>query len=78
MVSKFSKPLVRHPFTKAMEQYERAIKNLKTARSEHVAQAQLIITAGNHLLMILHSNVIMGFFGLPKFGIELNCLISSD
>jgi len=36
----------------AMEQYERAIKNLKTARSEHVAQAQLIITAGNQFLMI--------------------------
>ena len=31
---------------KAMEQYERAIKNLQTARSEHVAAAQLIITAG--------------------------------
>jgi len=30
----------------AMEQYERAIKNLQTARSEHVAAAQLIITAG--------------------------------
>ena len=29
-----------------MEQYERAIKNLKTARSEHVAVAQLIITSG--------------------------------
>lgn len=35
-----------HPDHKAMEQYERAIKNLKTARSEHVAAAQLIITAG--------------------------------
>ena len=52
MVSKFSTVTSRHPLTKAMEQYERAIKNLKTARSEHVAQAQLIITAGNHFLMI--------------------------
>ena len=50
MVSKFSN--VFSPPTKAMEQYERAIKNLKTARSEHVAQAQLIITAGNQFLMI--------------------------